>query len=184
MTRKALAALMLAIAALPASAASEVTVPRFQALSLHGGGKVTVRHGATQTVRIVRGSAAVSGFDVSNNSLRIRACEDGCPDGYRLEVEVVTPDIRALAVRGGGQVTMTGFPPQTTLALSVQGGGGLDTRAVQATNVAASVQGGGAIRTWSTGTLAGSVRGGGGILYRGTPTVSTSVRGGGSVKAE
>lgn len=184
MTLKTLAALIALAAALPASAASTVTVPRFQALSLTGGGAVSVRHGATQKVTLVRGNASVSSFDVSNNSLRIRACAERCPDNYKLEVEVVTPDISALAVRGGGKVTMTGFPARDTLALSVQGGGSVDARAVQATHVAASVQGGGLVRAWPTGTLAGSVQGGGSVRYRGTPTVSTSVRGGGSVRAE
>lgn len=186
MTRKTLAALILVAASLPASAATDVTVPRFQALSLNGGGTVTIRHGAVQKVSIVRGSAAVSGFEVSDKSLRISACEKDCPANYKLEVEVVAPDLSALAVRGGGKIVMSGFPPKKSLALSVQGGGSVDTRAVQTENVAASVQGGGAIRTWATGTLAGSVRGGGGggVVYRGTPTVATSVRGGGSVKAE
>ncbi len=184
MTSHIFAALLLVAAPVAATAATDVAVPRFEALSLSGGGTVTVRHGATQKVTIVRGSPAVSGFDVRDNSLRIRACEDSCPDGYRLEVEVVTPDIKALAVQGGGKVAATGFPTRRTLALSVRGGGSVDARAVEATHIAASVQGGGLIRAWSTGTLAGSVRGGGGILYRGTPEVATSVRGGGSVRAE
>lgn len=184
MTRKALALLALAAIALPASAATSVTVPRFQALSLHGGGTVTIRHGATQKVTIMRGDPAVSKFQVVDKSLRIYACDTSCPDNYKLEVEVVTPDMSALAIRGGGKLAMTDFPAQKTLALSVQGGGSIDSRAVQANHVAASVQGGGGIRTWATGSLAASVRGGGGVVYRGDPTVATTVRGGGSVKAE
>lgn len=184
MTRKTLAILILLAAPLPCAAATDVAVPRFEAVSINGGGSVTVRQGATQKVTIVRGSAAVSSFEVRDKSLRIYACNNSCPDDYKLEVEVVTPNVSALAVRGGGKLTLTGFPTQGTLALSVQGGGSLDARTVQATHVAASVQGGGTIRAWPTATLAGSVRGGGGVLYRGTPTVATSVRGGGSVRAE
>lgn len=184
MIRKTLVAFALIAAAWPASAATDVTVPRFEALSLHGGGTVTVRYGARQKVTILRGDPSVSSFTVEDRSLRIRACEDGCPDSYKLEVEVVTPDMTALAIRGGGKLSMAGFPARKTLALSVQGGGSIDTRTVPANNVAASVQGGGGIRTWATGSLAASIRGGGGIVYRGDPTVATTVRGGGSVKAE
>jgi hypothetical protein len=188
MTRPALlAAALLAIAlvdAAPSSAAADVSLPRFEAVALHGGGTVTLRHGPQQKVTITRGDAAISSFGVDRRSLEIRACDQRCPQGYRLEVEIVSPDIRALAVRGGGTMTMAGFPAQGQLALSVQGGGNLDTRGVQARQVAASVQGGGAIRTWATGSLAASIRGGGGIVYRGEPTLATSVQGGGSVRAE
>lgn len=180
----ATAALALVLAAAPASAATDVALARFEALSLHGGGKVTVRHGARQQVRIVSGDPAVSSLQVINKSLKIRVCRDSCPDGYRLEVEIVSPDLDALAVRGGGRITMVGFPPKSALALSVERGGKIDTRSVQANRVAAAVEYGGTIQTWATGSLAASVRGGGGITYRGDPTVATTVRAGGSVRAE
>ncbi|MFC3712118.1 GIN domain-containing protein [Sphingoaurantiacus capsulatus] len=179
-----LAVLALTAVAAPAGAAVDVPTPAFSALSLNGGGTVTVKQGPTRKVTILRGDPKVSSFQVIERSLRIRACPDGCPNNYKLEVLVTVPDIDALAVRGGGKVEMTGFPAVEKLALSVQGGGLLDTRAVEARTVAASVEGGGGIRTWASKTLAASVRGGGGVRYKGSPTLATSVRGGGGVKAD
>lgn len=184
MTRPTLLAIALSAIALPAAAATPVSVPRFEGISLHGGGKVTIRQGAQQKVTIVSGDASTTGFTVAGRSLRIDACDSRCPDNYRLVVDIVTPDVEALAISGGGSMTVTGFQPVGSLALSVSGGGGIDTRAVEARQVAASVRGGGSIRTWASKSLAASVHGGGGIVYRGEPEVATAVRGGGSVKAE
>lgn len=177
------AALLFAIAAAPADAATDLSLPRIEAVSLEGGGRVVLRHGAQQRVRIVRGDATISSFEVKNRrSLEIRACDERCPQGYKLEVEITAPDIDAIAVTGGGSIEMArGFPAKSNIALAVQGGGAIDTQPVEVRQVAASVQGGGAIRTWASNSLAAAIRGGGAITYRGEPSVATSVRGGGTV---
>lgn len=175
-------ALLLAAAAMPAGAATDLNLPRFEAVSLQGGGKVTLRHGPRQAVRILRGDAAVSRFEVEHKSLEIRACEGRCPSNYKLEVEITAPDIDAIAVTGGGMITLaSGFPAKNSIALAVQGGGLIDAQPIEVRQVAASVQGGGAIRTWASKSLAASIRGGGAINYRGEPSIATSVRGGGTV---
>lgn len=181
--RFATAALLFATAALPAGAATDLSLPRFEAVSLKGGGHVVLRHGPKQQVRILRGDATVSSFEVRNrSSLEIRACEDRCPRDYKLEVEITAPEIDAIAVTGGGEIDMAaGFPARGNIALAVTGGGSIDTRPVEVRQVAAAVEGGGSIRTWASRNLAASVRGGGLIAYRGEPTLATSVRGGGSV---
>ena len=177
------AALLLGIAATPVGAATDLSLPSVDAVSLKGGGRVVLRHGPQQRVRIVRGDATVSSFEVKQRrSLEIRACEARCPQGYKLEVEITAPDIDAIAVSGGGSIEMAaGFPAKGNIALAVQGGGAIDTRPVEVREVAAAVQGGGAIRTWATNSLAASIRGGGAIAYRGDPTIATSVQGGGTV---
>ena len=182
LTRAAL--ILLAIAAAPVGAATDLSLPRFEAVSLKGGGHVLLRHGPRQQVRILRGDATVSSFEVKNrSSLEIRACEDRCPRDYKLEVEIVTPDVSALAVQGGGLVETQGsFPARSSLALSVQGGGTIDSESVEARQVAASVDGGGLIRTRASTSLAASIRGGGLVTYRGEPSVATSVHGGGLVR--
>jgi hypothetical protein len=176
-------ALMLAATAMPADAATELDLAGFEAVSLEGGGRVVLRHGPKQAVRILRGDATVSSFEVRNRgSLEIRACENRCPSNYKLEVEITAPDIDAIAVTGGGSIEMaSGFPAKRSIALAVTGGGAIDTRPVNVRQVAAAVDGGGSIRTWASGNLAASIRGGGAIQYRGEPTLATSVRGGGTV---
>lgn len=177
------AALLFATAAMPAGAATDLDLPRIEAVSLKGGGQVVLRHGAQQRVRILSGDATISSFEVKNGrSLEISACEDDCPRNYKLQVEITAPDIDAIAVTGGGSISMAGgFPAKGNIALAVTGGGSIDTRPVQVRQVAAAVQGGGSIRTWASKSLAASVRGGGAISYRGDPSLATSVRGGGTV---
>lgn len=176
------AALLLAAAA-PVGAATDLSLPKFEAVSLKGGGHVVLRHGPRQQVRILRGDATVSSFEVRNrSSLEIRACDSRCPRDYKLEVEITAPGIDAIAVTGGGAIEMAaGFPARGNIALAVTGGGSIDTRPVEVRQVAAAVEGGGSIRTWASRNLAASVRGGGLIAYRGDPTLATSVRGGGTV---
>lgn len=206
MTRTQLtrAAIMLfAVATAPVGAATDLSLPRIEALSIEGGGKVVVRHGPQQRVRILRGNAQVSSFQVKQRrSLEIMTCRGGCPADYELEVEVTLPEVSALAVERGGAMTVTGFPAQEDLAvavsrggkvtlsgfagqrdlaLAVSGGGIIDADAVQTRQVAAAVDGGGIIRTWPSASLAASIDGGGNITYRGAPSITTSVRGGGRV---
>lgn len=173
---------LLALAA-PAAAQEEVAVARFDHLELVGGGHVTVRHGPVQRVRLLRGSRAISDFAVDREGrLTIRACRASCRD-YDLRVEIETPSIAALAIRGGGEIRTQGaFPRQGSLAAAVTGGGEIDTRAMTPQAVAAAVTGGGTILTDPEASLTAAVRGGGSIAYWGDPQVVQSVSGGGSVE--
>ena len=177
------AVLLFATAAMPAGAATDLDLPRFEAVSLEGGGRVVLRHGPRQQVRILRGDASVSSFEIKHrSSLEIHACDKRCPQGYKLEVEITAPEIDAVAVSGGGSIEMaSGWPARGNIALAVSGGGSIDTRPVEVRQVAAAVDGGGVIRTYARSSLAASIRGGGAIQYRGEPSLATSVRGGGTV---
>ena len=174
-----LALLALALAA-PAAAQTPVPVGKFDALSLVGGGTVTVRHGPVHRVTLLRGNLATSSVEVDDGDLEIRACRRSCRN-YRLEVEVVTPDLHAVSITGGGAIRFAGFPAQRALAASVTGGGNLDARGLTADSVAASVKGGGIITAAPRRSLAASIHGGGLVRYTGNPTRSVSVHGGGSV---
>jgi hypothetical protein len=178
----------LAIAALiattPAVAQGPVAVPRFDSIELQGGGHVTIRHGATQRVTLVRGSQEVTRFGVQRGRLEIDACIRSCRN-YDLRVEIVTPDVDALAIRGGGVIRVEGaFPRQSDLAVAVTGGGTIDARSIAATDVAASVSGGGLIRANARDTLAASINGGGAVRYVGDPEKTVAINGGGAVQRE
>jgi hypothetical protein len=154
---------LLALAA-PAAAQEEIGVARFQQLELVGGGHVTVRHGSVQRVRLLRGSRGISDFAVDRQGrLTIRACRTSCRD-YDLRVEIVTPSVEALAIRGGGAIETEGaFPRQGSLAAAVTGGGAIDTRALAPRSVAAAVTGGGSILTDPGASLVAAVRGCGSV---------------------
>lgn len=171
-----------------AAAAETVPLPRFEGIELKGGGSVVIRPGAVQRVILVEGSTSHSRIRVepAGRSGRARlvvdACAVRCPSDYRLRIEIVTPDLSALAVNGGGRIDVAGgFAARRDLAAAVNGGGQIDLRALAARDVAASVNGGGRLQVTATGSLAASINGGGAIVYRGDPRVTSAVRGGGAV---
>jgi hypothetical protein len=179
------------LATLPAQAsiaAETVALPRFEEIGLRGGGTVVIRAGPVQRVTLVEGSSSQTGLRVEPNGqsgagrLVIDACKSRCPSGYRLRIEIVTPDISAVAVNGGGRIDVAvGFKPRRHVAAAVNGGGQIDLRAFPARDVAAAVNGGGRLQVMATGSLAASVNGGGAIHYWGDPQVASSIRGGGAV---
>jgi len=188
MTKPILAAIFLAALAASAPSASAQTpiaVGRFDSIELRGGGEIVLRHGAEQRVTLIEGNRALAGFDVdADGTLVVRACRTSCRD-QRLRVEIVTPEVEAVAIHGGGSIRAEGrFPAGDDLAVAVRGGGAIDARALPARNVAAAVSGGGSIRTAPTENLAASVRGGGAILYTGDPETAVSINGGGAVSRE
>src|SRR5690348_1265265 len=171
------------LASAPA-AAEVVPVPSFQSVELRGGGTVVYRHGSVQRVTLVSGSTQYTGFHVDRRGkLAIDACDNRCPQHYRLQIEIMSPDIVDSAIEGGGTITAEpGFAPQADIAAAVDGGGLIDFRSVRIGDVAAAVNGGGKILVGPSNNLAAAVRGGGEIRYAGDPQVTTAINGGGSVR--
>jgi hypothetical protein len=165
------------------AAAETVRLPSFSSIEIHAGGEVFVRQGAVQRVNILRGNRSVSEVRVDERGrLLIRGCRIRCSN-YQLRVEVVTPHINSVSIRGGGMVAASGpFKPQPSLALSVHGGGLIDVAALPSRHVAAAVYGGGVIRTNPLDHLAANISGGGVINYRGRPSVARSIHGGGLIE--
>jgi Putative auto-transporter adhesin, head GIN domain len=180
-----LSAAALLAAAAPAAAQTPVRVPSFDSLELRGGGEVTVRYGRDQSVTIVGGDPSLASITVDDDhDLVIRPCRSSCRN-QRLRVEVVTPELDAIAIDGGGQIrTEAGFAQRRMLALAVNGGGSLDARTMPADTVAGAINGGGRIRTSPLRTLAAAIHGGGAITYAGDPSTTVSIDGGGTVTRE
>ena len=187
--RLLLAAAFAAPFLVPAADAGTVPVGAFNRIALHGGGHVTLKHGATQSVSLVRGSTDVTSFTIQNgNELVISVCGATvimCPINYDLDVEITSPDIRGISIHGGGEMETEGaFPEQQSLAVDVHGGGDLDVRAISVKDVTAEVHGGGDAKLTATRNLVASVHGGGDITFRGHPNLVQSVHGGGSIESE
>jgi hypothetical protein len=175
-------ALPLAIAA-PVLAAEVVPVPAFRSVELHGGGDVVVVPGPGQRVTIVEGSGQFTQFRVGRDGkLRIDACNNRCPRHYRLRIQVQSPRVPDLAVSGGGAIRVqAGFRPQQDLSAAINGGGKIDTRALDAADVSAAVNGGGELLVRARSSLSAAVNGGGLVRYAGNPRVSSAIHGGGLV---
>jgi len=187
--RLLLAATFAAPFLVPAADAGTVPVGAFNRISLHGGGHIVLKHGATQSVSLVHGSTDVTSFTIQNgNELVISVCGATvimCPFNYDLDVEITSPDIRGVSIHGGGEMETEGaFPEQQSLAVDVHGGGDLDVRGIAVKDVNAEVHGGGDVKLTATRNLVASVHGGGDIVFRGHPNLVQSVHGGGSVESE
>ena len=171
-------------ASVPVIAAEYVSVPEFRSVELRGGGDVTLRSGHAQRVTILEGSSQVTRFYVAQDGkLRIDACNGHCPRHYRLRVEIQSPRVPDVAVAGGGSIrALPGFPAQGKVAAAVDGGGAVDLRSLDASDVTAGVNGGGVISVRSRSSLTAAVNGGGAIRYWGNPAVTMAVHGGGSVQ--
>lgn len=171
------------VAGAAAFAASDVSVAAFTSIQLRGGGHVVFQHGATQRVTLVKGSTEFTKLEVVHgNTLQIDACNSNCPLHYDLEIDIVSPAIDGVAIKGGGHIESKGdFPKQEGIGAAVQGGGNIDISGMSVDNVAAAVNGGGNIMTKPQRSLQAAVNGGGSIIYTGNPAVTSAVNGGGSV---
>lgn len=166
-----------------AGAATVVPVARFEAVELHGGGRVTLRHGSEQRVTLRRGDARHTRIEVEAGRLTVSNCVPDCPRGYRLEMEIETPALTAVAVSDGGVIQSLGtFPPAAALAVAVEQGGILDARSLAADSVAAVVNNGGLILTRPRRQLTASVSQGGNVTYWGEPHVTKAIDHGGVVE--
>jgi putative autotransporter adhesin-like protein len=185
MTRSILPLFAVAFAAsAPALASELVPVAHFDSVELRGGGNVVVVPGPAERVTIVEGSPRFTRFTVDRHgSLKIDTCNGQCPHLYRLRVQIQSPHVPALAVSGGGAISISpGFAPQREITAAVQGGGRIDTRAVEGIDVSAAIQGGGELLVRARSNLSGAVSGGGDVRYWGNPQVSSAINGGGSVR--
>jgi hypothetical protein len=173
-----------ALLSIPALAQEMISVPHFDSVGLEGGGHVVVRYGDVQKVRLIQGSTQFTRFTVDDgHNLRIEACRGDCPRHYDLQVEIVTPQIKGLAVDGGGAIESEGnFPASHGLDLAIEGGGDIDARAMDAQRAEAAINGGGLIRVRAEGELTAAINGGGNIRYWGNPRVTQAIDGGGEVQ--
>jgi hypothetical protein len=180
-----LALAILGAATLNAAAvqAAALAVPAFQSVESRNGAHVILRHGGKQRVAVLRGNTSESSIRVDEEGrLVIDRCPDGCARGYRLEVEIVTPEIGALSVKDGGWLRSTGkFPRQASLAAAVESGGILDARSMDVNDVSAAIQHGGRILTDPRESLTAAIAQGGLVLYWGNPGVRSSIQNGGVV---
>jgi hypothetical protein len=169
-------------AASAANAATDIPVKSFTGISLKGGGHVVLKYGPTQRVTLLKGSTTYTTIEVRHgNDLQIEACNAQCLN-YDLEIEIVTPEVEALAVKGGGEIeSAAGFPRQNSISAAVAGGGEIDLHNVAADEVNAAVSGGGDISVRAERSLHAAVNGGGGITYWGNPAVTQAVNGGGEI---
>ncbi len=176
-----LAATVLLLA--PAPLQRGIQVGSFSSIELPEGGHVVLRQSPTPSVTLVRGSLDYTRVSVnSRGALVIEKCYRKCPRGYRLELEILAPNVTRLALANGGSIQSRGsFPRQSALVVDVSHGGTIDVRSMVARSVTASVNQGGRILTMPQASLIASVTQGGAIFFWGDPQVTSSINHGGVV---
>ena len=171
------------VVAAPVAAQTVISVAPFRSIELHDGGHVILRHGAAQTVTLLKGSLDCAQFTTSDGSrLVIDKYKEQCPGKYELEIEIVTPSIAEILVTDGGMIqSLDSFPAQAEIKTVVRNGGAIDIRTMAADKVAASVEEGGRIFAIPRIALLASIVNGGQISYWGDARIESSVRRGGAV---
>ena len=160
-----------------------VQVKPFRSIELPQGGHVILRPSPTQRVTLVRGSLDYTRLSVTDRgALVIDKCYRKCPRGYRLELEILSPNVTRLSLANGGRIESRGsFARQSDLAVAVAHGGTIDVRSIVAQSVTATVEQGGRILTVPRVSLVASVTQGGAIVYWGSAQVTQSIDHGGVV---
>jgi hypothetical protein len=184
MMNRTLGILATSVSLLPTFAAeTPVQLPPFNSIEAYDGAHVTLRHGPTQRVTLVKGSLDYSRVAVnSRGTLVIRKCENKCPRDHELSVEVVAPRLTSISLANSGRILTVGsFPRQDNLIIAVAHGGMIDLRLMPAGRVTASVDNGGRILTVPETSLSATVAQGGNITYWGDAEVKSSVEHGGGV---
>src|SRR5687768_18590851 len=98
---RALAASIFLLAPIPVTTA--VQVERFSSIELPKGGHVILRPSATQRVTLVRGSLDYTRLRVTDRgALIVDKCYRKCPRGYRLELEILSPNVSRISLANGG----------------------------------------------------------------------------------
>jgi len=165
-----------------AGAQTTVPVDPFSSVESHSGCRVVLRHGPIPRVTLIKGTLEYTTVSVENGTLVIRKCGGECPRGYKVEVEVVTPEIAGIVVESGGTIHLDGsFPVQSEIRAEVRNGGTIDIRQLAADQVTASVKQGGRVFTTPRNALSARVVQGGLIEYWGEARVEKSVSHGGVI---
>jgi len=175
------------IAAPALAAETLIPVQAFHSVGLTGDAHVTIHYGVQQRVLLVNGSTDLTRIRVDephNGSLEIDACPHRCPPSYEPTIEITTPDVDGLAVKGDGVIEVVDhFPPRETLGVAVSGDGSITAEHVHATTVRAAVHGDGQITVSANDELIAAVNGDGAIRYFGKPRVLSTVHDGGVIEA-
>jgi len=184
----AAAAVLASVPAIAAAAEGAVSVDKFNAVELRGGGTITIRQGPVQRVTVIQDTSGKSSVEVvdrgDGGKLVLSSCHGVCWGPNRFEVEVVTPVMSSVTINGGGHIVAEGaFAPQGAISAAIHGGGIIDLKSMPAQSASAQIHGGGKIVVAAQSSLSAGIYGGGSIRYVGQPAVSTSIHGGGSVDA-
>lgn len=171
-----------------ALAGTDVTVPPFSSLNANSGADVKLIYGPKQRVTVIKGDLKKGKIQVTNgHTLEISGCKGWfCWGNHSFDVEVVTPNIDAVAASSGADVTASGnFPKQPHLAAHANSGGDVDLAAIPAQTVDVQANSGGSVRVKALSTLNAQANSGGDVTYSGHPAhINSQTNSGGNVSGK
>jgi hypothetical protein len=167
-----------------AAQSEPISLAPFRSVELRNGAHAILRYGQTQRVTFLKGSPDHTQVTIaSGDALVIDRCKSKCPEGYELEIEIVTPELARLTVAHGGWIqSHRSFPRQAEIGVTVDNGGTIDIRSMSVGSVTASVLSGGRILAKPLAAMTASVVDGGNVTYWGDARVTQSIQHGGVVE--
>lgn len=177
------------------------TVTTFDQVTVRSSADVEVRVGPMASVTVFADDniAALLRTEVEDGELTIDA-DYGWATLAKVRIVVTTPTLSAIALRGSGQVDVTGVRASTfeatqegsgdlsiagttkALAVTAAGSGKTDLTDLSAARTKATSRGSGILRVNGGEQLSAVVKGSGSIVYTGTPTLSVETSGTGGVR--
>jgi hypothetical protein len=169
-----------------AFAGTDVKLPPFSGITVHGGAHVILRHGTVQRVTVVKGDLGKADLHISGTTLDISPCKTWCWHVGEFEVEIISPKIDDVVAHSGGALQADGeFPKQASLHLTAHSGGAIEARAIPADAVNALAHSGGSIQLKALSSLEAMAHSGGSISYTGNPPhLSIQSHSGGSISKD
>jgi hypothetical protein len=183
-------------------------VSPFSGISLRISGKVYLKQGAKQSVKVVAKEEVLGDIitEVNNDKLIIRftnkvVFQRNFNPG-KIEIYVTVPDVNDLSVSGSGDIIADELNARI-LNLALSGSGGIKIGSLESSKVKGAISGSGNIEINDGGvadelnvTISGSgncnvnsngsvkarIAGSGNVYYRGNPSIDASVAGSGKVK--
>lgn len=177
------------------------TVPAFDKVAVGGSADVVVTIGTPQSVTVACDDNFLSRVrtDVDDGELSIELENGSYRFHHDLTVTIVVPHLRAVEIRGSGDVVATGLDEAEfhgairgsgelrasgraeRANLEIRGSGDARLAELAARSVDVSIAGSGDVETAASEALSVEIRGSGAVRYRGDPKITRSIAGSGEV---
>lgn len=185
------------------AASEERVVEPFESISVRGGFRLDARVGDSQQLIVHADSNLLARVvtKVVDGELRVELERGRYRSQEPLRIELVSPRLRALEVKGSVEGTLAELSGENFtidvsgaahlsasgevehLQVSIQGSAQLELFELSTSSADISISGSGSVQTFASERIEGSISGSGKIRYRGHPSTHLTVSGSGVIEA-
>ncbi|MFN0245212.1 MAG: head GIN domain-containing protein [Planctomycetota bacterium] len=177
------------------------TVPAFDKIAIGGSADVVVTIGTPQSVTVACDDNLLARVrtEVDDGELSIELANGSYQFRHDLTVTIVVPQLRAVEIRGSGDLVATGIDEAEfrggirgsgelrasgraeRAVVEIRGSGGARLADLSARTVEVSIAGSGEVETAAVESLSVEIRGSGEVRYRGEPKITRDIAGSGEI---